>query len=77
MEKEVRIKKVFAELFDMEEEEVESTWTMEDVEEWESLMHIQLALALEKEFDIKFTTQQIMDMKSIKEIIRIVNEVTG
>lgn len=77
MDNELRIKKIFGELFEIEEDELDNTLTMDDVEEWDSLMHIQLALALEKEFNIKFTTQQIVDMKSIDEIIRIIAEITN
>lgn len=77
MDNELRIKKIFGELFEIEEDELDNSLTMDDVEEWDSLMHIQLALALEKEFNIKFTTQQIVDMKSIDEIIRIIAEITN
>lgn len=77
MNNELRVKKVFGDLFEMEEEALDNSMTMDDVEEWDSLMHIQLALALEKEFGIKFTTQQIVDMKSIGEIIRIISENTN
>lgn len=77
MNNELRVKKVFGDLFEMEEEALDNSLTMDDVEEWDSLMHIQLVLALEKEFGIKFTTQQIVDMKSIGEIIRIISENTN
>ena len=71
---EQRVKQVFADLFEMELEEIENTLEMNDMEEWDSLMHIQLILALEKEFSIKFTTQQIFDMKSIVAIIEIIQQ---
>lgn len=71
---EQRVKQVFAELFEKELDEIENTLEMDDVKEWDSLMHIQLILALEKEFSIKFTTQQILDMKSIAAIIEIIQQ---
>lgn len=70
---EKQVKEVFADLFEMDEEEVHNTDTMEDIDDWDSLMHIQLMLALEKEFSIKFSTQQIMEMKSVANIIQIIS----
>lgn len=71
---EQRVKRVFGDLFEMESDEVKSTLEMNDMEEWDSLMHIQLILALENEFSIKFTTQQILNMKSIATIIETVQQ---
>ena len=70
---EKQVKEVFADLFEMDVEEVHNTDTMEDIDDWDSLMHIQLMLALEKEFSIKFSTQQIMEMKSVADIIQIIS----
>ena len=70
---EKQVKEVFADLFEMDEEEVHNTDTMEDIDDWDSLMHIQLMLVLEKEFNIKFSTQQIMEMKSVANIIQIIS----
>lgn len=71
---EQRVKRVFGDLFEMDSDEVKSTLEMNDMEEWDSLMHIQLILALENEFSIKFTTQQILNMKSIATIIETVQQ---
>jgi acyl carrier protein len=40
----------------------EST-TAEDVDGWDSLMHLNLVIALEKRFGIRFTTAEISQMK--------------
>lgn len=72
MSNESKIKQIFTELFDIVD--VEDSMTREDIEEWDSLMHIQLVLELEGTFGIKFTTTQIVDMDSVGKIIEIVNE---
>ncbi len=69
---ESKIKQIFTELFDVVD--VDDSLTREDIEEWDSLMHIQLVLALEGTFGIKFTTTEIVDMDSVGKIIEIVNE---
>lgn len=40
----------------------EST-TADDVDGWDSLMHLNLVIAIEKRFGVKFTTAEISDLK--------------
>ena len=42
--------------------------TAADVDEWDSLNHIQIVVAIEKHFKIKFTTQEIQQWKNVGEI---------
>lgn len=44
------------------------------VEGWDSLGHLNLILAIEDEFKIKFTTSQIIEIISIKKIIKTIKE---
>ena len=39
-----------------------------DIEEWDSLGHIKLFLALEKKLKIKFSTEDILKLDSVKKI---------
>ena len=49
----------------------EST-TAEDIEDWDSLTHIQLIEEIEQEFKIKFTLQEITGLKNVGEFITLV-----
>jgi acyl carrier protein len=40
-----------------------------DVESWDSLVHITLVIALEEQFDIRFTTRELMGWKNVGEMI--------
>jgi acyl carrier protein len=39
------------------------------VEEWDSLSHMNLVLALEEEFGIQFADEQIVEMLSVERIV--------
>lgn len=39
--------------------------TAKDVEDWDSLNHIQLIVAIEKKFKVKFTTNEIRSWKNV------------
>ncbi len=41
----------------------------EDIDTWDSLNQINLVLALEEEFGVKFTDDQIVQMLSVRSII--------
>lgn len=74
MNNELRLEQVMRDVFEEEDFVLDATLMRDDIEEWDSMVHIQLVLALEKEFNLKFTTKQIVEMKSIGDIINIINE---
>ncbi len=48
-----------------------------DVDGWDSLSHINLIYAIEKEFRIRFTTAEIAGLKNTGELIRLIQRKTG
>lgn len=55
-------------------ENVTEETSPETVENWDSLMHMNLVLALEEEFDVAFDDEQIVNMLSVGTIINIIQK---
>lgn len=67
-----RLNEVFRDVFDDETIVVIDTTTSEDVEDWDSLEHINLIAAVEQEFDMKFSMGQVVTMKNVGEMADII-----
>lgn len=67
-----RLNKVFQDVFDDDSITVEDATTSADIEDWDSLEHINLVSAVEKEFGIKFTMGQVVTMKNVGEMVDII-----
>lgn len=67
-----RLNKVFQDVFDDEDITVNETTTSADIEDWDSLEHINLVAAVEQEFGFKFTMGQVVTMKNVGEMVDII-----
>ena len=64
-----KLPSVFCDVFDIPSVEVSDRTTAEDIEEWDSLSHVQLVVAIEKAFGVKFTALEIMKWKNVGELV--------
>lgn len=67
-----RLNEVFRDVFDDEEITVNADTTADDIEDWDSLEHINLIAAVEQEFGMKFTMGQVVSMKNVGEMVSII-----
>lgn len=67
-----RLNEVFRDVFDDENIVVNEKTTSDDIEDWDSLEHINLVAAVEREFQIKFSMAQVMGMKNVGEMVDII-----
>ena len=65
---------IFIDILDNEYIELSMTTTANDVEDWDSLTHIQLVVAIEKHFRIRFTAAQIQQWKNVGEMCTEINK---
>ena len=67
-----RLNEVFRDVIDDETIVVGETTTANDIEDWDSLEHINLMAAVESEFGIKFSMGQVVTMKNVGEMADII-----
>ncbi len=72
-----KLDEVFQDVFDDEEIHVGETTTADDIEDWDSLEHINLIVAVEHAFQIKFSMGQVTKMKNVGEMADIILEKLG
>lgn len=64
-----KVQTIFRDVLDNEEIILTDETTANDIEEWDSLSHIQLIVAIEKAFGVKFTSLEIMKWKNVGEML--------
>jgi acyl carrier protein len=72
-----KINEVFRDVFEDDDITVVDETTADDIEDWDSLEHINLVNAIEQEFGIKFTMGQIVSMKNVGEMADIIMSKIG
>jgi len=64
-----QLNEIFIDVLDLDEVELTDKTSANDIEEWDSLSHIQLIVAIEKSFGIKFTSLEIMKWRNVGELV--------
>ena len=64
-----KIQDVFRDVFDNEDIEITVDTVAEDIEEWDSLAHVQLVNELEKEFSVKISAKELMSWDNVGEMV--------
>lgn len=67
-----RLNDVFRDVFDDEDIEVDASTVADDIEDWDSMMHITLIGAVEDEFGVRFKMGEVSTMKNVGEMVRII-----
>ncbi len=69
-----RLNAIFRDTFDDDTISVAETTTAKDIDEWDSLAHINLILAIEQEFGMKFSMGEVTGMKDVGEMADIITD---
>ncbi len=65
---------VFQDVFDDESIHVTESTTANDIGDWDSLEHINLVVAIENRFGMKFNMGEVTTMKNVGEMVNIIME---
>ncbi len=63
------VNQIFIEVLDNKDIVLNEDTTAEDVEEWDSLSHIQLVVSIEKHFKIRFSSLEIQKWRNIRDLL--------
>ena len=69
-------KQVMSYVFEIPIEQIKDNSSADNIESWDSIKHMNLVVALEEEFDIEFTDNNIIELINTKLIVEVIRERT-
>ncbi len=67
-----KLNKIFRKVFDDKSLVITRSTTADDIDDWDSLEHINLINAVEKSFGMRFKTKEVSSMKNVGEMVDII-----
>ena len=64
-----RLTEIFSDVMDIDNPVLAEGTTANDIEEWDSLSHVRLIVAVERRFKIKFNNAEIENMKCVGDLL--------
>jgi len=71
---EQKLKKIMADLFEIKEDEITDESSINNIEKWDSLKHINLIISIEEQFGIIISADDIVEMTMFAKIKHILRE---
>jgi acyl carrier protein len=72
-----RLTQTFRSIFGRQDIQLSRDTTADDIKEWDSLMHINLIVAVEKEFKIRFTALEVMSFNNVGDLADTIGRKVG
>lgn len=69
-----KLNEIFRDIFDDDEIVVTPETNSDSIEDWDSLEHINLVVAIEKAFQMKFSMDEVTGMKDVGEMVEIIRQ---
>ncbi len=63
---------IFRDVLENDKLDITAASSAKEIEEWDSLSHIHLVVAMEKKYKIKFTTGEMKNMKNVGDLVTII-----
>lgn len=69
-----RIQAILRDVLDLEDLTISRATTAPEVEGWDSLAHINIIVAMEKDFGLKFALGELEDLKNVGDMVDLVRK---
>ncbi len=66
------VRKIFRDNFDDDELVIVDETNSSDIEDWDSIEHINLVIAMEKKFDLKFNIKEVGKLANVGEMVDLI-----
>lgn len=77
MKIEDRVIKIIAEIIEVDNNKIDEDTAIGDFPNWDSMSQLIIITSLEKEFDIKFDPEDIMDLEDVGDMISAIEDYTN
>lgn len=67
---------VFRQVFSQPSLDIHDEMTAADVAGWDSLTHVTLIFAVEKQFGVRFSTRDVQALKTVGDLVRMIDRKT-
>ena len=72
-----KVVEIMEDVFDEDDIAYDDAMTAADLEEWDSLSNIRFVVAIEKEFDIRFSNSEIADLENVGQMVDLIASKQG
>lgn len=72
-----KVQVIFRDVLDNQDIVLSRETTADEIEEWDSLSHISLVVAIEKEFGIRFALGELQRLKNVGDMIDLIGRKVG
>lgn len=69
-----KLNAIFCQVFDDEDIKIHSVMTANDVDGWDSLSHVNLIVAVEGRFGIRFAQKELLTFKNIGDLLNCIEK---
>jgi acyl carrier protein len=69
-----KITDLMIDVFDLDDFDVSRATCADDVEDWDSLSHIRFMITLERAFKVKFSNEEISELKNVGELADVITK---
>ena len=68
-----QLRDIMLDVFDLDDVQLAPATTADDIEEWDSLSHVRLVVAVERKFGFKLKNAEIEALKSVGDLVTLID----